>query len=590
MGISRKVKISELAVGMMLDGDVVCAVPSCPAHGGKTIGGLKAGKKLTREDILLMQKSIACLTSKQTKKFKSQGELEDFIEVAGAVSSRRNNYTVILREQKIGVLRSLGINDLKKYPREHLGGIYESITVLAEPEPTVGVVFPDEKTFKQRQMSAKDLKDFKKKLKDRMRSIYNEVRNSVDSDMEVSDLPQNLITDTYDCLVNVRQIFENSTDSMIMAELNNDVKDNIYTGLHDHCCLVALTAAKILQSMEKERGWREYLEQVFFACMFLDIGLLFSRKFGKTLNRHPELGAGIYEKFLEKISPTLKEYNPGNLPLFISTKSSEMSLKIGLNVIRSHHERLDGSGYPFGYRDHHGTMEIDRLVAVIDEFYRLVADTDMHSSEAPLLKKTPLTREEAFKCLEDASKFDQRLVAVFKKHIFMYPLHSLVYLSDGRKAVVRKLNPKKESDEHECPIVYTLENSETLDLSQNGIFIAEEIKNKKLIVRKKEVFVDVIYTKRTSSIRFQFDESLGDPRSPKVCPVCSCAVPAPREILDPFSIGDCLNDRTAVVECENRHLCIFTVEPPEDCDLLECQAGVNCPKDFKLFIESFTDF
>lgn len=103
-----------------------------------------------------------------------------------------------------------------------------------------------------------------------------------------------------------------------------------------------------------------------------------------------------------------------------------------IRTVGEHHERLDGYGYPEGARDDEISF-YGRMIAIVDVYDALTADrcykAGMPSQKALqiLLKDTP-------------HKYDRELVQKFIKCIGIYPVGSLVKLSDETIAMVVKHN------------------------------------------------------------------------------------------------------------------------------------------------------
>jgi putative nucleotidyltransferase with HDIG domain len=103
-----------------------------------------------------------------------------------------------------------------------------------------------------------------------------------------------------------------------------------------------------------------------------------------------------------------------------------------IRTVSEHHERLDGYGYPEGARDDEISY-YGRMIAIVDVYDALTADrcykAGMPSQKALqiLLKDTP-------------HKYDRELVQKFIKCIGIYPVGSLVKLSDETIAMVVKHN------------------------------------------------------------------------------------------------------------------------------------------------------
>lgn len=98
-----------------------------------------------------------------------------------------------------------------------------------------------------------------------------------------------------------------------------------------------------------------------------------------------------------------------------------------------HHERLDGSGYPL----HLGPREIHlfaRIVAVADVYEALTSDR-------PYRKALPLGEVVEYLMGNAGYRLDEKVVRTFVAHLSPYQVGDVVRLSDGREAVVSRLNP-----------------------------------------------------------------------------------------------------------------------------------------------------
>lgn len=103
-----------------------------------------------------------------------------------------------------------------------------------------------------------------------------------------------------------------------------------------------------------------------------------------------------------------------------------------IKTVSEHHERLDGYGYPEGKRNDEVSF-FGRMISIVDVYDALTADrvykAGMPSQKALqiLLKDTP-------------DKYDRELVQKFIKCIGIYPVGSLIKLSDETIAMVVKHN------------------------------------------------------------------------------------------------------------------------------------------------------
>lgn len=141
-----------------------------------------------------------------------------------------------------------------------------------------------------------------------------------------------------------------------------------------------------------------------------------------------------------------------------------------IKTVGEHHERLDGYGYPHGSRGDEISY-YGRMISIVDVYDALTADrcykAGMPSQKALqiLLKDTP-------------DKYDRELVQKFIKCIGIYPVGSLVKLSDETIAMVVKHNEETPLK----PVVkvfYSLKGKhylapEDIDLSANHARVSVE--------------------------------------------------------------------------------------------------------------------
>ena len=93
-----------------------------------------------------------------------------------------------------------------------------------------------------------------------------------------------------------------------------------------------------------------------------------------------------------------------------------------------HHERYDGSGYPYSLRGDN-ISEIGRIIAVADVYDALTSDRPYRKALLP---------SDAMEYIMGGSDtmFDPRFVQKFIRKVAAFPLGTIVRLSDGAKAIV----------------------------------------------------------------------------------------------------------------------------------------------------------
>jgi len=134
------------------------------------------------------------------------------------------------------------------------------------------------------------------------------------------------------------------------------------------------------------------------------------------------------------------------------------------NIIQFHHEKYGGGGYPKGLFDKEIPM-YSRIISVADVY-------DALTSYRPYRK--PLPPCEAFKIIakDSGTFFDPAVVNAFQEKIILYPVNTMVILSDDRAGHV------VSNDSSTRPIVKIWKTDEIVDLydkANEGLFIAEII-------------------------------------------------------------------------------------------------------------------
>ena len=130
----------------------------------------------------------------------------------------------------------------------------------------------------------------------------------------------------------------------------------------------------------------------------------------------------------QSLSPAEQQETQRHTELGLEAVASADLPEEVLQVIRYHHERFDGSGYPDGLS---GTQ--------IPLFARIAAIVDCYDAmTSPRYYATPIVHSEAIMKLAGWRKtlFQKELVDTFIQAIGLYPPGSLVELTSGEVAVV----------------------------------------------------------------------------------------------------------------------------------------------------------
>ncbi len=116
-----------------------------------------------------------------------------------------------------------------------------------------------------------------------------------------------------------------------------------------------------------------------------------------------------------------------------STEAKKPDIDI-MQMVASHHERADGSGYPEGTPDEHIPL-YGKIAGIVDSY-------DAMTSERPFLMSPPRPPHDAIAELYRirGTKFQAELVEQFIQTVGLYPTGSLVELSTGEVGVVVAIN------------------------------------------------------------------------------------------------------------------------------------------------------
>lgn len=103
-------------------------------------------------------------------------------------------------------------------------------------------------------------------------------------------------------------------------------------------------------------------------------------------------------------------------------------------IILGHHERMDGSGYPYHLKGEN-IHKAARIVAVADVYDALTTDRFYRKKLMPHEVIDYITSL-------GSQHFDQDVVDVFIRYIAYYPVGTGVILNTGERGIVKKYNKK----------------------------------------------------------------------------------------------------------------------------------------------------
>jgi len=193
-----------------------------------------------------------------------------------------------------------------------------------------------------------------------------------------------------------------------------DKSESTYSHSLNVCALSVIIAYKL-------RLKREKIKDIAIGCLLHDIGFIYipfdwqdltletcTEKEAKEIKMHTIHGYASVDK-LKWLSRTSKE------------------------IILNHHERLDGSGYPF--RLEGSKIRIgSKIAAVCDEF-----DSRVYGN---LTKKLKVHEAIDYIVSQAGVLFDFKIVKAFVASVAAYPTGSIVLTNEGEIAIVLRQNPK----------------------------------------------------------------------------------------------------------------------------------------------------
>jgi len=179
------------------------------------------------------------------------------------------------------------------------------------------------------------------------------------------------------------------------------------------------------------------------------LSLFFGRSIGLSTDQLEDLGTGALLHDIGKLKVPLEVLNkPGHLTreeFLIMKKHTVYGYELfrdkdeisraSMKVIRNHHERLDGKGYPYGLAE----KQLDyysKMVTIVDVYDAITSKRVYHEEVSPY---SALNRIYS----EHEGNFDRKLVEQFIKYMGVYPVGSVVELSTGQIGIVSSFNEKR---------------------------------------------------------------------------------------------------------------------------------------------------
>jgi HD-GYP domain-containing protein (c-di-GMP phosphodiesterase class II) len=223
---------------------------------------------------------------------------------------------------------------------------------------------------------------------------------------------------------------------------------------YSHSVRVATLGLLLGQRIDRVDGWIDYRGE---------------RRYDRMVERMTQLTMGLLIHDIGKISiPESILNKPGKLTTeeweLIKTHpaagasmlSSERISPLTRCIVRDHHERWDGFGYPGG-RQAAETHQFARIAAVADVYDAITADRPYQPATAPHVG-VRMIREGA------GTQFDEDIVEHFLRIAMPYPIGYTITLADGITGAFTGVDP----EEPEYPVIrYRTDSGELIEAAMH---------------------------------------------------------------------------------------------------------------------------
>ena len=256
--------------------------------------------------------------------------------------------------------------------------------------------------------------EFRKELKV-ARKVHHRTRGYIDKLLDDVRLGNSLDTDT------ARELVGEMADSIsrspnAMLWLTHMKKRDEYTSIH--CMNVSILAITFGRTLGLDRT---QLELLGLGALLHDIG-----KMQVPLEILNKPGRLTDEEFDIVKSHSMNGYN-------LLRQKEDMPTEV-LEIVRSHHERINGRGYPQGLT---GDLidQLTQITSIVDVYDAITSDRCYHDGISP---------HEALKNMFDwaGENFNADLVESFIKCLGIYPIGSMVQLNSGHIGIVVSVSDK----------------------------------------------------------------------------------------------------------------------------------------------------
>ncbi len=313
------------------------------------------------------------------------------------------------------------VNDALLKNLQHWG--ITNLHTLHNQNNTPSVINTDQQSVKKKEkiFYSKELFDIKKLFYESLQYVVSETRYGLilNSDTKLSWLENLFISSLL--------------DSRISTSLFSLKKKDPYSYFHSFDVF-------LLGALLAQRSGIHDIRSFAIGCLIHDIGKLKISK--KLLQKEGNLSKVEFEEIQKHPLYGIEFMKENDLPFTY------------LDLVKSHHERLDGTGYPEGLQGEALSEEV-RLLAIVDTYSALT----LHR---PYREPFPSTKAIEL-LLSKENKYDLKYVIKLMELINIYPTACIVRLSNGKQARVRSVNENQPYR----PIIEEIGTSKIYELPLN---------------------------------------------------------------------------------------------------------------------------
>lgn len=255
----------------------------------------------------------------------------------------------------------------------------------------------------------------------------------------------------------IRRLIEQSTEKIIVEQCMDVVKstiDRFSYGIDAELNEIVKAAENILHqllsepdviynvSKVRDRSERTYLHCINVAALSVLVGLVM--KMQENRLRNMAIGALLHDIGLVYVpvdmsnidrdtvdEATEKEIRKHVIYGYSVVEHESWLSSAAKEVIIGHHERIDGSGYPFHLTSDRMSLEV-KIVSLCDEFDNIIYGI--------YTKKRKVNETMDYLLSLAGIKFDLKVVQGFVDSVAAYPIGTIVSTNEGETAIVVRQN------------------------------------------------------------------------------------------------------------------------------------------------------